>query len=138
VQEALRQAFRPEFLNRIDDIIVFSALTEDELTQIIDLQVREVVERMLEQGVGLEMSKAAKMLLVREGYNPSYGARPLRRTVQRLIETPLSRDLLKSIYQAGDTVVVDVDERGALVFQKKPAGTLEISSKAPAEPLGAA
>jgi ATP-dependent Clp protease ATP-binding subunit ClpC len=138
VQEALRQAFRPEFLNRIDDIIVFSALTEDELTQIIDLQVREVVERMLEQGVGLEMSKAAKMLLVREGYNPSYGARPLRRTVQRLIETPLSRDLLKSIYQAGDTVVVDVDERGALTFQKKPAGTLEISSKAPAEPLGAA
>ncbi len=137
VQEALREAFRPEFLNRIDDIIVFSALTEDELTQIIDLQVREVVERMQEQGVGLELSKAAKMLLVREGYNPSYGARPLRRTVQRLIETPLSRDLLKSIYQPGDTVIVTVDERGALAFQKKPAGTLELSSKAPAEPLEA-
>jgi ATP-dependent Clp protease ATP-binding subunit ClpC len=136
VQEALRQAFRPEFLNRIDDIIVFSALTEEELTQIIELLAREVGERMQEQGVTLELSRAAKTLLVREGYNPSYGARPLRRTVQRLVETPLSRDLLKGIYQAGDTVVVDIDERGALTFQRKAAGTIDLKRRKPAEPLG--
>jgi hypothetical protein len=91
VFEALRQAFRPEFLNRIDEIIVFHALTEQELMQIVDLLVREVDERLREQGLTLELTPAAKKLLVREGYNPAYGARPLRRTVQRLVETPLSR-----------------------------------------------
>jgi ATP-dependent Clp protease ATP-binding subunit ClpC len=137
VQEALREAFRPEFLNRIDDIIVFQALTENELMQIVDLLVREVAERLHEQGMTLELDPAAKALLVREGYNPAYGARPLRRTVQRLIETPLSRELLKSTYQAGDTITVAVDERNTLTFSRKPADLLDLSTKKPAEPLGA-
>ncbi|KAB8142603.1 AAA domain-containing protein [Chloroflexia bacterium SDU3-3] len=132
VNEALREAFRPEFLNRIDDVIVFNPLTEPELTQIIDLQVKDVAQRMHEQGMGLELTTSAKALLVREGYHPAYGARPLRRTVQRLVETPLSRSLLKGEFQAGDTVVVDV-ENGRLIFTKRE--TLELNQKSPAEPI---
>src|SRR6185436_11515270 len=95
VHEALRQAFRPEFLNRVDEIVVFQTLTGVELMQIVELLVAEVAERLHEQGLALELTQTAKALLVKEGYNPAYGARPLRRTVQRLIETPLSRSLLK-------------------------------------------
>ncbi|MBC8163445.1 MAG: AAA family ATPase [Roseiflexaceae bacterium] len=132
VNEALREAFRPEFLNRIDDVIVFNPLTEGELTQIIDLQIKDVADRVREQGMTLELTQPAKALLVREGYHPSYGARPLRRTVQRLVETPLSRALLKGEYVAGDTILVDV-ENGQLVFAKR--ATLELNQKEPVEPV---
>ncbi|HRC76353.1 MAG TPA: AAA family ATPase [Kouleothrix sp.] len=134
VHEALRQAFRPEFLNRIDDIIVFSALTEAELTQIVDLLVAEVADRLREQNLSLELTPAAKALLVREGYVPAYGARPLRRTIQRLIETRLSRDILKGQFKAGDVILVDANGR-ELTFGKRE--TLELSQKKPAAPLGA-
>ncbi len=133
VNEALRQAFRPEFLNRIDDIIVFLALTEAELTQIVDLLVAEVAERLGEQGMKLELTQAAKTLLVREGYVPAYGARPLRRTIQRMIETRLSRDILKGDFKAGDTITVDASGR-ELSFGKREI--LELGHKKPAEPLG--
>ena len=132
VNEALRGAFRPEFLNRIDDVIVFNPLTEAELTQIIDLQIKDVADRVREQGMALELSFEAKALLVHEGYHPSYGARPLRRTVQRLVETPLSRSLLKGEFKAGDTILVDVVE-GHLTFVKRE--TLELSQKTPVEPV---
>ena len=132
VNEALREAFRPEFLNRIDDVIVFNPLTEAELTLIIDLQIKDVADRVREQGMTLELTTEAKTLLVREGYHPSYGARPLRRTVQRLIETPLSRSLLKGEFKPGDTILVDV-ENGQLVFTKR--AVLELSQKSPAEPV---
>ncbi len=136
VQEALRQAFRPEFLNRIDEIVVFHALTEIELIQIIELLATEVGARLQEQGVILELSQAAKTYLVREGYNPAYGARPLRRTVQRMVETPLSRDLLKGTFKPGDTIVVDIDETTRqLTFIRREV--LQLSEKRPAEPLGA-
>jgi ATP-dependent Clp protease ATP-binding subunit ClpC len=134
VHEALRQAFRPEFLNRIDDIIVFHALTEAELTQIVDLLVAEVADRLREQGIGLELTQPAKALLVREGYVPAYGARPLRRTIQRLIETRLSRDILKNSFKAGDVILVDTNGT-ELTFDKRE--TLELSQKKPAAPLGA-
>ena len=134
VLEALRQAFRPEFLNRIDDIVVFQALTENELTQIVDLLVNEVAERLREQGMTLQLSTAAKALLVREGYVPAYGARPLRRTIQRMVETRLSRALLKGEFKSGDTIVVDANGR-ELTFDKRE--TLELGHKKPAEPLGA-
>jgi ATP-dependent Clp protease ATP-binding subunit ClpC len=134
VQEALRQAFRPEFLNRIDEIVVFQSLTEPELAQIVDLLVAEVADRLREQGMELELTQAAKTLLVREGYNPAYGARPLRRTVQRTVETPLSRSLLKGEYLPGDTISVDVAD-GKLTFGKREL--LELGQKRPAEPLGA-
>ncbi len=136
VNEALRAAFRPEFLNRIDEIVVFHALTEIDLTRIIDLLALEVAERLREQQIALELTAAARGYIVREGYNPAYGARPLRRTIQRLVETPLSRELLRNTYRAGDTVIVDLGEDGkSLVFTRRE--TIEIGQPRPAEPLGA-
>jgi len=101
--------------------------------QIVDLLVGEVAERLGEQSMRLELSAAAKALLVHEGYNPAYGARPLRRTIQRLIETRLSRDILKGTFTAGDTIVVDVAGR-ELTFDKREL--LELGEKKPAAPLG--
>ncbi len=134
VDEALKQAFRPEFLNRIDETVLFHALTMEELTSIVDLQLNDLSTRLKEQQVTLNLTQAAKDFLVREGYNPVYGARPLRRTIQRLVETPLSRSLLRGEFNAGDTVDVDV-ENGTLTFTR--SGVLEIESKHPAAPLGA-
>jgi ATP-dependent Clp protease ATP-binding subunit ClpC len=133
VNDALRQTFRPEFLNRIDEVVLFHPLTMEELTSIVDLQVQELSERLQEQRIVLRLSQAAKDLLVREGYSPAYGARPLRRTVQRMIETPLSRSLLKGEFHPGDTVDVDV-ENGELTFHRQP-GVLELEKKHPAAPL---
>jgi ATP-dependent Clp protease ATP-binding subunit ClpC len=130
VDDALKQAFRPEFLNRIDEIVLFHQLTMDDLSRIIDLQVRDLEERLREQNVGLQLTEAAKELLVKDGYNPQYGARPLRRTVQRMIETPLSRSLLKGEFSSGDTVEVDA-ENGSLVFHKREI--LEMDTLQPAE-----
>ncbi len=132
VHEAMREAFRPEFLNRIDEIVVFNPLTETELTHIVELLVKDLADRVHEQGMTLELTEATKSLLVREGYNPAYGARPLRRTVQRLIETPLSRALLKGEFAAGDTIVADVHD-GTVEFMKR--AVLDLSEKKPAEPI---
>jgi ATP-dependent Clp protease ATP-binding subunit ClpC len=134
VDDALKQAFRPEFLNRIDEIILFHPLTLEDLTHIIDLQVAELVGRLRSQNITLVLTQAAKEHLVAEGYNPVYGARPLRRTVQRLLETPISRELLRGTFADGDTIQVDL-EGGQLVFHR--SGVLAMESKRPAEPLGA-
>ncbi len=132
VDDALKQTFRPEFLNRVDEIVLFHPLTMEDLVHIVDLQVGELMDRLRDQQVSLQLTKEARELLANEGYNPVYGARPLRRTVQRLIETPLSRELLKGNFRAGDTIQIDV-ENGRLVFHcSRP---LEIESKHPAEPL---
>ncbi len=112
VMEAMKQAFRPEFLNRIDDIIVFHPLSEVELTHIVELVAADVQKRLLEQGITLTLDASAKAWLVREGYNPAYGARPLRRTVQRAIETPMAREILKGNFVTGDVVIAEVDENG--------------------------
>lgn len=112
VMEAMKQAFRPEFLNRIDDVIVFHPLTENELIQIVDLIASDVQKRLREQQITLTLDPQAKAWLVREGYNPAYGARPLRRTVQRAIETPMAREILKGNFVAGDHVIAEVDEDG--------------------------
>ncbi|MEI7646642.1 MAG: AAA family ATPase, partial [Chloroflexales bacterium] len=134
VDEALRQVFRPEFLNRVDEIILFHELSFEDLSQIVDLQVGELIERLHDQKIALTLTHAAREHLVSEGYNPVYGARPLRRTVQRLLETPISRELLRGVFKAGDTIQVDL-EQGQLAFHR--SGMLEIESKRPAEPLGA-
>ena len=134
VNEALKQTFRPEFLNRIDEIILFNPLTMQDLTQIVDLQVGELVGRLREQKISLSLTQAVKEYLVLEGFNPVYGARPLRRTVQRLLETPISRELLRGGFKEGDVIEVDMED-GRLVFQH--GGILSIEQKHPAEPLGA-
>ncbi|MBV8354229.1 MAG: AAA family ATPase, partial [Candidatus Eremiobacteraeota bacterium] len=117
VLDELRQHFRPEFLNRVDEIIVFHGLTEDELLQIVDIQLRRVRERLAERRIGLEISDEAKRHIVKVGYDPTYGARPLKRTIQREVETPLGRKILAGEINEGDTVDVGLDDvRGELRF----------------------
>ncbi len=107
VEKALREHFRPEFLNRIDETIVFEPLTEPELLEIVGLLVEEVRGRMAERKVDFELTDAAREELVREGYDPSFGARPLRRVVQRRVENELARRILENEFSVGDCVVVD-------------------------------
>ena len=101
VTEALRAQFRPEFLNRVDEIIVFHALTEAELEQIVDLLLKGLERRLAEQDLRIELTPAARALIVREGTDPAFGARPLKRTIQRLVENPLARALLKGEFAPG-------------------------------------
>jgi ATP-dependent Clp protease ATP-binding subunit ClpC len=110
VNEALKQHFRPEFLNRIDETIVFHELTKDEVTQIVDLMIARTQKQLEGQGVGLELLPAAKTFVADKGYDPTLGARPLRRAIQRLIEDPLSEKLLYKEFHAGQIIVVDVEE----------------------------
>lgn len=112
VNEELKQYFRPEFLNRLDEIIVFRQLTKDEVKRIGDILLREVSGRLLEQGITLEVTEKFKDRLVEEGYNPSYGARPLRRAIMRLLEDSLAEEILSGRVKDGDVAVVDVGEDG--------------------------
>jgi ATP-dependent Clp protease ATP-binding subunit ClpB len=117
VTEALRAQFRPEFLNRVDEIIVFHALTDEHLAQIVDLLLASLERRLAEQDLTLELTPAARSLIVREGTDPAYGARPLKRTIQRLVENPLARALLRGEFSPGDRIVGDADPvSGTLVF----------------------
>ncbi|MFS8741021.1 ATP-dependent Clp protease ATP-binding subunit [Synechococcus sp. O70.2] len=110
VHEELKQYFRPEFLNRVDEIIVFRQLTKDEVKQIADILLKEVFDRMKEKKIHLTVSDRFKDLLVEEGYNPSYGARPLRRAIQRLLEDLLAEEILTGRVKEGSEVLIDVDE----------------------------
>src|SRR5919199_1481670 len=112
VNEDLKGYFRPEFLNRLDEIIVFRQLTRDEVKQIADLMLRDISTRLLEQGIGLEVTERFKDRLVDEGYDPSYGARPLRRAIMRLLEDSLAEAMLSGEVSNGDTALIDVDEDG--------------------------
>jgi ATP-dependent Clp protease ATP-binding subunit ClpC len=108
VNDALKQHFRPEFLNRIDEVIVFHELSQPEVIEIVDLMIKRVTDQMAGQGMGLELSPAAKVFLGEKGYDPTLGARPLRRAIQRLVEDPLSERLLWKEFRAGQTINVDV------------------------------
>ena len=110
VNEELKQYFRPEFLNRLDEIIVFRQLTKDEVAEIAEIMLKEVFERISMKGIQLEVTDRFKTRLIDEGYNPSYGARPLRRAVMRLLEDSLAEEVLSEKIKAGDTAVVDVGE----------------------------
>jgi len=110
VNEELKQYFRPEFLNRLDEIIVFRQLTKDEVGQIAEIMLKEVFERISMKGIQLEVTDRFKTRLIDEGYNPTYGARPLRRAVMRLLEDSLAEEVLSEKIKAGDTAVVDVGE----------------------------
>ena len=115
--EALRLQFRPEFLNRIDEIIVFHALTPAELAAIVELLLAELARRLASQDLVLEVTPAAKALIAREGHDPAFGARPLKRTIQRLVENPLARALLQGQFKPGDRILIDADRvGGTLVF----------------------
>jgi ATP-dependent Clp protease ATP-binding subunit ClpC len=119
VNEALKQSFRPEFLNRLDEIIVFRQLTRDEVKQIAALLLENVNERLREQDLRLEVSEAFQELLIKEGYDPSYGARPLRRAVSRLVEDNLAEAILSGRIRSGDTAVMDIDDDGQVRVRPK-------------------
>ena len=107
--EALKQHFQPEFLNRVDDVIVFHELSQDEVTDIVDLMLQRVRAQLEAQGLSIELTKAAKYLVVEKGYDPTMGARPLRRALRRLVEDPLSEKILSREFRAGDIIIVDAD-----------------------------
>jgi len=119
----LKKTFRPEFLNRIDGVVVFHALNKDNIRKIVDLMLVTVSQQLAEKGVKLEVTDAAKDLLGEKGYDEVFGARPLRRVIQNMVEDELSEDLLRGKFQAGDTVVVDMEE-GEIVVHPAPVGAL--------------
>jgi len=118
VMDALRGHFRPEFLNRVDEIIIFDRLSEEDLKKIVEIQLKRLSKRLEQQKIRLDLSDAAKALLAREGYDPVYGARPLRRTIQREILDPLSINILEGKVREGQTVRIDA-KNGALEFKAK-------------------
>ena len=118
VMDALRAHFRPEFLNRVDEIIIFDRLTEDDLKKIVEIQLARLTKRLEQQKITLDLSDSAKELIAREGYDPVYGARPLKRTIQKEILDPLSIDILQGKVREGQTVHVDA-KNGALEFREK-------------------
>src|SRR6266571_3610758 len=122
VLELLRQTFRPEFLNRVDDVIIFRPLSSDDITKIVDLQIKRVERLMADRKLTLEVTPAAKQVLVADGYDPVYGARPLKRAIQRLLQNPLALAVLEGQYAEGDRVRVDRAKDGAhLTFERIPA-----------------
>jgi ATP-dependent Clp protease ATP-binding subunit ClpB len=119
--EELRERFRPEFLNRIDEIVVFEPLTREQLAEIVELQLARLRERLAERGIELELTDAAKDTIAEAGWDPAYGARPLKRAIQQLLENPLALELLEARFNAGDTVRVDASEEDGLVFERVEA-----------------
>ena len=131
IEDALKKTFRPEFINRIDEIIIFEPLSEEDVVEIVNLQMRDVQARLAEHGdLTIELTDEAKRWLAHQGYDEDFGARPLKRAIQRFVESPLSVRLLKGEIQAGDRVRIDVDEdENQLTFTR-----LE-SMPVPAEPV---
>jgi ATP-dependent Clp protease ATP-binding subunit ClpB len=115
VMDALRQHFRPEFLNRVDEIIIFDRLNEEELKKIVEIQLHRLTKRLEQQKITLELTDAARALIAREGYDPVYGARPLKRAIQKFILDPLSLDILEGKFHEGQTIRVDA-KNGAMQF----------------------
>lgn len=128
VNEELKQYFRPEFLNRLDEIIVFRQLTKDEVKQIAEIMLREVSTRLVEQGIALQVTERFKDRVVEEGYNPSYGARPLRRAIMRLLEDSLAEAMLSGQIKNGDTALVDVGDDTEVRVVKSEKQELLLSS----------
>jgi len=119
IEKALKKTFRPEFLNRVDEIIIFNDLTVEDVEKIVDLQMAEIAERLEELGLQVELTEEARIWLARKGYDPQFGARPLRRALQRYIESPLSIKLLRGDFEKGDLVEVNADEEEGLSFARR-------------------
>jgi ATP-dependent Clp protease ATP-binding subunit ClpB len=118
ILDLLKQVLRPEFLNRIDETVIFQPLGREEIGSIVEIQARHLVKRLGDKRITLELTAAAKALLAQEGYDPVFGARPLKRTIQRMFQDPLALELLSGTYVEGDTVVVDAAQ-GRAVFRKR-------------------
>ncbi len=118
IEKSLKAAFRPEFLNRIDDIIIFAPLSIDDVKHIVDIQLKEVHKRLEDFGIHIELTEATKDWLAQNGYDKAFGARPLRRAIQRHIESPLSVQLLRGDFEGGDTIIIDIDDNDGMIFKK--------------------
>lgn len=126
IEKALKSTFRPEFINRIDEIIMFSPLSVEQVKDIVVLQMKDIQERLKDNGIDVELSDTARDWLASEGYDPMFGARPLRRALQKFVESPLSISILSGEFNDGDTILVDLDsETNKLVFSKKEADLTE-------------
>jgi ATP-dependent Clp protease ATP-binding subunit ClpB len=121
VRDALRAHFKPEFLNRIDDIIVFKSLGKEEISKIIEIQLENLRKHLADRKITLELTPAAREALFNEGFDPSFGARPLKRAIQKLLADPLAMKLLDGEIQAGEHIVVDTVRGGELEFKAVPA-----------------
>jgi ATP-dependent Clp protease ATP-binding subunit ClpB len=118
VTNALRQHFRPEFLNRVDDIIIFRPLGKAEIEHIIDLQLKKLEQLLADRKLTLELTPEAREVLATEGYDPAFGARPLKRAIQRLLQNPLALAVLEGRFNEGDHIIVERDPKGELTFRK--------------------
>jgi ATP-dependent Clp protease ATP-binding subunit ClpC len=118
IQKELKDTFRPEFLNRVDEIIIFSPLSEEQMESIVDLQMVQVRERLAEHGLEVQLTATARTWLAKEGYDPAFGARPLRRALQKFVESPLSVKILQGQFEEGDAVIVDYDNEEGVVFRR--------------------
>jgi ATP-dependent Clp protease ATP-binding subunit ClpB len=133
--EVLREHFKPELLNRIDEVVVFHSLTEKEIAEIVKIQIRNLARLLGDRDLKLEITDAATDELAREGFDPAYGARPLKRTIQRRVQNPLAIKVLEGLFEAGDTVHVDF-RNGEFVFEKSGVAAKKSESGMPSEPLG--
>jgi len=119
VREELRKFVRPEFLNRVDEIVIFKPLGKEEIYQIIDILIKGLKKRLSVRKIRLTLDEKVKELLFKEGYNPVYGARPLKRAIQRLIENPLSSLILRGEFKEGDHILITLSDDGKIVFKKQ-------------------
>ncbi len=134
IEDTLKRTFRPEFLNRVDEIITFAPLTVEDVERIVEIQMRDIRHRLQEQGLTVEVREAARKWLARQGYDPNFGARPLRRALQKYVEGPLSVELLKSVYKVGDNVIIDIDAEGTnLAFSKSEDMEEPVLAEAPVQ-----
>ena len=130
VMEAVSMTFKPEFINRVDEIVVFHRLTREHIAQIVRLQVRHLADRLADKNLSLELSEAALSYLAEKGYDPAFGARPMRRLIARELADKLALALLQGSYAEGDTIEVDLED-GGLVFRKRePAPTEAVAEPA--------
>ena len=119
IEDALKKSFRPEFLNRIDDILIFQPLSEEDQREIVEIMINGLSSRLSEHNIVVELSNAAKSWMAKDGFDPEYGARPLRRAVQRYIENPISNKLLSGDFKSGDTIVIDLKDNNIEIKKAK-------------------
>jgi ATP-dependent Clp protease ATP-binding subunit ClpB len=126
VLDALRSHFRPEFLNRVDEIIIFNSLSMEDIKQIVDIQLRHLKDRLEERKINTELTDKSKEQLAKDGFDPVYGARPLKRAIQRKIQDPLALALIEGRFKEGDKVIIDADDKGNIIFEKAGEPTVSI------------
>lgn len=131
LMEQLKREFRPEFINRVDNIIVFRQLSQQDIVQIVDIVVQEVNDRLAEHELTVETTEAARLWLGEKGYDPEFGARPLRRLVQREVEDRLSDAVLSGVFKEGDTILVDVQNGQVVLVAKSSAEPMTIEEALP-------